>query len=454
MSDNNIEIKVFGSRKEYASLDSQDEPRVAEVIRTRVLPQSEAEYFRVNVKVKRRRDRTPAYLVAYLLRKDIYLAEVVKVDVDSDFQVSDITYNYEDSDEDEDEEGEDYTEEENYLKEEWDEYAFDFVAATPVPEISTAKAAVEYLHDLATKAGLKSRMLLGAEATVANYKLYLTSGLKGFVNVGHGNPNGIALADGSLNADWFQKLSGNPLKPGVIYFNSCQVHNEPLKSAVMQAGARTFIGGIVNLLIGPSEEVCKCFWNKILTSTIQMGDALHQCEKDKYPNEGAHGISGDTGPFSIVNLKLARAMWVHGHSMQIEYPDRLDLEKRMGFYIQVRGKPFTSNWFHFAIPTPVIVDGTRLLVGSVMIRFRTGPGASVYAVHVYDGETKIAAHDGLNLSPQSGFSWPRFDVPTHPPIRWGLGISIGVRFGDGANLPANKLLVEISSVGCDFAVKV
>ena len=99
MSDNNIEIKVFGSRKEYASLDSQDEPRVAEVIRTRVLPQSEAEYFRVNVKVKRRRDRTPAYLVAYLLRKDIYLAEVVKVDVDSDFQVSDITYNYEDSDE-------------------------------------------------------------------------------------------------------------------------------------------------------------------------------------------------------------------------------------------------------------------------------------------------------------------------------------------------------------------
>jgi hypothetical protein len=453
MSNNDVEIKVFGSRNEYARLDSQDEPQIAEVIRTRVLPQSEAEYFRVNVKIKRRRDQTPEYLVAYLLRKDVYLAEVVKVDVDSDFQVRDITYNYEDSEE---EEEEDHTEEEEeiFLAEEWDEYAFDFVAATPVPEIPTAKAAVEYVCDLATKAGLKCKLLLGAEATVANYKLYLTSGLKGFVNVGHGNPNGIALADGSLNADWFQKLSGNPLRPGVIYFNSCQVHNDPLKSAVMQAGSRTFIGGIVNLLIGPSEEICKCFWGKVLPpSTASMGTTLTQCEKDKYPNEGAHGIIGDASPFSTINLKLVQAMWTHGHSMQIEYPERLDLERRLGFYIQTRGKPFTGNWFHFAIPTPVIVDGRRLCVGSVMIRFRTGSGASVHAVHIYDGETKIAAHDGLNLSPQGSFVWPRFDVPTHPPIRWGLGISIGVRFGDSANLPPNKLLFEISSAGCDFVVE-
>jgi hypothetical protein len=232
------------------------------------------------------------------------------------------------------------------------------------------------------------------------------------------------------------------------------VHNDPLKSAVMKAGARTFIGGIVNLLIGPSEEVCKCFWGKALKTATPMSDVLHTCEKEKYPNEGAHGIIGDTGPFMVVPLKLAHAMWVHGHNMQIEYPERLYLQKRMGLYIQVEGKPFTSNWLHFAIPTPVIVDGKRLRVGSVMIRFRTGPGASVHAVHIYDGEKKIAAHDGLNLSPQKGFVWPRFDVPTHPDIKWGLGISIGVKFGDSANLPPNKLLVQVSAAGCDFMVRV
>jgi len=139
--------------------------------------------------------------------------------------------------------------------------------------------------------------------------------------------------------------------------------------------------------------------------------------------------------------------------MQIEYPERLSEQKRMGFYISTRGKPFTTNWFHFAIPTPVIVDGKRHFVGSVMIRLRTGPGASVHAIHIYDGEVKIAAHDGLNLSPQGGFVWPRFDMPAHPAIKWGLGISIGVKFGDAANLPPNKLLVEVSAAGCDFMLK-
>jgi hypothetical protein len=147
-------------------------------------------------------------------------------------------------------------------------------------------------------------------------------------------------------------------------------------------------------------------------------------------------------------------MWVHGHSMLVEYPERLELQKRMGFYMQVKGKPFTSNWFHFAVPTPVIASGQRLRVGSVMIRFRTGPGASVKAVHIYDGEALLIAHDNLNLASPAGFIWPRFDVPLHPPIRWGLGISVGVAFGDSANLPANRLLIDFSSVGCDFGSQV
>lgn len=152
-------------------------------------------------------------------------------------------------------------------------------------------------------------------------------------------------------------------------------------------------------------------------------------------------------------LKLAHAMWVHGHSVEIEYPERLSSQIRRGYYIQVRGKPFKDNWFHYAIPTPVIVDGKRLVVGSVMIRFRSGPGTVIHAVHIYDGETKIASYDGQKLTSQGSFHWPRFDVPKHPLIKWGLGVSIGVKFNDDANLPNNKLLLEISSVGCDFLLE-
>ncbi len=446
-----VEIRIFGSRRDYEGMDARDESRVAEIIRTRVLPQSDAEYHRVDVKIQRTRDGSPRYLVAYLLRKDIYLAEVVRLDVGSDYEVTQTTWNYEGAKEDEEDEEDE--EEPAFSEREEGGYAVDFVVATPVPEIPTAKQAVEDLNTLFAGLGFTCKMLLGAEATVANYKLYLTSGLKGFVNVGHGNPNEIVLNDGTLSATWFDSVANQALRPAVVYFNSCQVHNPPLQPAVMKAGARTYIGGIPNLLIGPSEKVCVCFWTNAVKTSTPMGDVLHQCEKDNYPSEGAHGISGDTGPLAVMSLKLAHAMWVHGHSMEIEYPERVSQLQRMGYYVSVRGKPFTSNWFHFAVPTPVIVDGQRLQVGSVLVRLRTGPGASLSAVHVYDGETKIVSHDGLSLSPQGAFTTARFDVPTHPPIIWGLGLSLGVNFGDSANLPPNKLLVEVSAVGCDFMLK-
>ena len=146
-------------------------------------------------------------------------------------------------------------------------------------------------------------------------------------------------------------------------------------------------------------------------------------------------------------MPLAHAMWIHGHSMQIEYPDRVDSVRRAGFYIRIEGKPGMGNWFHFAIPTPVMVNDNRLRVGSVLIRFRTGSGdAFVSAVHVYDGERRIARHDNLHLAPGKWHT-ERFDVPGDPEIRWGLGISIGVGFGVEQMISHR---MEFSSAGCDF----
>jgi hypothetical protein len=286
----NIEIRLIKTSKEYETRDLQDEVLVREIINDNIIPKLEDKYFRIDAKIKRNSDKSPKQIVAYLLRKDIYLAEVATVDLTNDFEVKEIKFgkDYVDEDEEEDED------EEPDIR----EFAvgFDIIVSTPVPEISTAKAAVEKLNnEILPKAGFKCKMLLGKDATIANYKQYLASGLKGFVNIGHGNTTGIALYDGFLSNSWFQSLANKPLAPSVVYFNSCQVHNEPFKSAVINAGARTFIGGIVNLAIGPSEEVCKCFWERSLNQIIRMDDALHQCEKEKYPSQGAHGISGDLG---------------------------------------------------------------------------------------------------------------------------------------------------------------
>ncbi|WP_147367958.1 DUF6623 family protein [Fibrisoma montanum] len=146
-------------------------------------------------------------------------------------------------------------------------------------------------------------------------------------------------------------------------------------------------------------------------------------------------------------MALAQAMWAHGHTMQIEVPGNIQTQWRAGFFIRVVGRPNTTNWFHFAIPTPVIVNDNRLAIDSALIRFRSNsPRAKITNVHVFDGERRIAAHDGLNLAP-SPWGMHRFAVPGRPEVLWGLGVTLGVSF-TGTTEAENTL--EISAAGCDL----
>mgnify|MGYP001404356031 CR=1 FL=1 len=66
-------------------------------------------------------------------------------------------------------------------------------------------------------------------------------------------------------------------------------------------------------------------------------------------------LVGPNAQAAAADINLSYASWIHGHSMAIEYPDRIVSQWRAGFSITVEGKRGTHNWFHFAIPTPVII---------------------------------------------------------------------------------------------------
>lgn len=317
MSKQDVKIKVFASVKQQKTYDRNDEKLIIDLFQKEVLPKLKEDYHSVSIKVERKADSTPKALIAYMLRQDSYTADVTRVDVDDNYNVQGVQENYDDSLE----VGDEAEEEADDLGYYADYDMIDFVAGTPVPEIPTAKDAVETIAQWAANAGLTPKVLLGSHASVANYKKYLRSGLQGFVNVGHGYTGGIVLDDGRLRYSWFQSLTQPLLSPEVVYFNSCQVHNPPLLPAVMSAGARTYIGGIVNLLIGPSENVCKCFWNKILFQGARMGDALRQCESKHYPTKGAHGITGDMEMFRtghIIVFQHANFRGAHRHIFCME----------------------------------------------------------------------------------------------------------------------------------------
>lgn len=144
-------------------------------------------------------------------------------------------------------------------------------------------------------------------------------------------------------------------------------------------------------------------------------------------------------------MALALASLIHGHSMHIEYPDRLASMSRKGMHIEVVGKPGTSNWFHFAIPTPVILNDRRLKGGSAMLSFRTlSTEATVTSVHIFGGENRIAQHSNLNMTGDHLFE--RFDIPGDPDLSYAVGVSIGVSFGSGSMNHGMQFIWA----GCDF----
>lgn len=147
-------------------------------------------------------------------------------------------------------------------------------------------------------------------------------------------------------------------------------------------------------------------------------------------------------------INISYASWIHGHSMQVEYPDRIVRHERNGWGTDIEGNPGTINWFHFAVPTPVIINDVRMQADSVMLCFETGSAdAVVRDVHVYDGRTRIAEFNEINLFGDQSFV--RLVLPGAPPMWQGIGISLGVSFG----VEAMDHLMRFYAAGCDLVIR-
>jgi len=140
--------------------------------------------------------------------------------------------------------------------------------------------------------------------------------------------------------------------------------------------------------------------------------------------------------------------WVHGSSMQIEYPARITSVRHCGPFVRIEGSRGQNTWVHFPIPTPAVVNGANMQVDSAMVSFRTRSNAVVNEVIVYDGEKRIAEHMDLNL--RDDHLDARFEVPGSPQVNQGINITVGVTF-DAAAPDSRSLQVEIIGAGIEFS---
>jgi hypothetical protein len=116
-------------------------------------------------------------------------------------------------------------------------------------------------------------------------------------------------------------------------------------------------------------------------------------------------------------------------------------------------EPFPASqkgyWFHFAIPTPVIVEGIRSQLQRVFVLWEATPNVAVWCVHIYDGINRIATlgtdRTGSGHSDELVEGVTMFTLPTPHEVQRSIGLSVGVAFiQDGE--------VTFNSAGADFEV--
>jgi hypothetical protein len=254
-----------------------------------------------------------------------------------------------------------------------------------------------------------------------------------FVQGDHGDGSPFDGPSGVLAHAFYPPIPPNPPQPiqGDAHFDEAETW-----SVTIPPPANTF-----DLVTVAAHEIGHSLGLAHSTVAGSLMQAFYAGPHRFLHSDDIAGITSIYGGYPIAN-----ASWTHGTSIQVELPEQIELIRRFGFYTRIIGKANTTNWFHFAIPTPVIVDNDRKQVGPVILRFTTSSAnAVVRDVHIYDGEARIAAHNSINLT--GDHYSERFGVAHCPAVLWGVGISIGVTFGGGTS---NERAMRFIAAGCDF----
>ncbi len=259
----------------------------------------------------------------------------------------------------------------------------------------------------------------------------------------NGHPRVITVGAANILEQWIGYTSQGPaaLDPNKPDFCAPSHFKGARSSDNGTSAANPVCAGVIGLLKSHDPNLTQ---DKVKEALQKSAKEL--CAPGWDPNSG-YGMIQALAAYRYLfqpSVRLAHAMWTHGTSVHEEWPHHLKLIRRTGFCTAYEGKPGTHNWFHFAIPTPVIVDGRRLRLDSVMLKFLAHPDVWVTNVHIFDGHVKIEAYDGLDMTGSHWFE--RWDV-LNKRVRFGIGISVGVRFGTDE---AKRHYIRFIAAGADF----
>lgn len=129
-------------------------------------------------------------------------------------------------------------------------------------------------------------------------------------------------------------------------------------------------------------------------------------------------------------------LWTHAVNVQPEHMDAsLEMEiRRASWGTQIKQKKGTTNWFHFAIPTPTIIDDCEVEIRRVMLRGNITNNARIICYDIVEAGYPKNHHLGgtpkeVNIIGReiNGTDWGDFDV-SNKICRGPIILSVQVEF--------------------------
>ena len=163
---------------------------VAEIVADALQPSADV-YRKAKVRV------LPDYMIVYLLPKDSWSFETVKIALGADNEIVSVERGYVEN-------ASDYPEQAGATYACPDD-TVEAVVSTCETGISTAVEGVNTVYNKLTNAGWNAEKLLGSEENTTDIKNWLSCpNLKYFGRIGHGSTTGIMLSNGTLSYTYFQ----------------------------------------------------------------------------------------------------------------------------------------------------------------------------------------------------------------------------------------------------------
>ncbi len=146
---------------------------------------------------------------------------------------------------------------------------------------------------------------------------------------------------------------------------------------------------------------------------------------------------------AVPNDVMPQYIWLHGHDLEIEFPDRVERTESTAQAKIIYGQSYSRNLFHFTPDIQYKASACHLV--QITVRYKSLPGAMINAIHIHDGESLISSTIDMQLS--SG-EWidVQLNIHSKPKIKRALCISIEVGFAAVARK------IEINSIGLQLLV--